>query len=214
MFRSIKIFQILLCFFTSPLVTSLSFAGPFTSLSKASGDLFNKKIVKISETGVIDLKDIEMTPEIFEKMLNELESFSDDKKNKITEFILGSSYTTIPKSKEFKDGAGSRFLGLLAKFPNLLNLELAGLHLDKEGEALLNALETLKQLQRADFSKNNLDFAISQKIAEVLIKLPDFKEFILKENKLNNGEKEALKDQFEVWKPSKTGTTFKPLLDI
>ncbi|MGL4825223.1 MAG: hypothetical protein ACRC4G_03410 [Alphaproteobacteria bacterium] len=211
----IKIFQISLYFLSPMLVISPSSAAGFVeSFSKASGSFFNKKIVKISEKGVIDLKDTEMTPDVLEKILKEVESLSDDEKKTIKTFILNSSYTTAPRLKEFEKGAVSKLLALLPKFPNLVNLELAGLQLDKEKEALLDALEKLKHLQSADLGKNNFDYETAQKIVNTLLPLSDFKTLILKENNLNDQEKEALKDQFEIWKPSPTGATWSPSLDI
>ncbi|MGL5784218.1 MAG: hypothetical protein ACRCYZ_01895 [Alphaproteobacteria bacterium] len=210
--RYLKIFQVSLYLMASTLLSSQSSAG-LGSLSKASGSFFNKRIVKLSEKGVIDLKDIEMTSDMFEKMLNELASLSDDEKKAVKEFVLNSSYTTVPKLKELKEGAVSKLLALLPEFPNLINLELAGLQLDKERRGL-DALKTLKRLQSADLGRNNFDYATAQEIVNTLLPLPEFKMLILKESNLNDQEKEKLKDQFEIWKPSPTGTTWNPLLDI
>ncbi|MGL5719283.1 MAG: hypothetical protein ACRCYP_00595 [Alphaproteobacteria bacterium] len=213
--RYLKIFQISLYLLSPILVSSPSSAAGFVeSLSKASGAFFNKKIVKISEKGVIDLKNTEMTPDVLEKILKELEALPDDEKRNVKAFILNSSYTTAPKLKEFEKDVVSKLLALLPKLPNLVNLELAGLQLDKEKEALLNALEKLKHLQSADLGKNNFDYETAQDIVNTLLPLPDFKKLILKENNLNDQEKEKLKDQFEIWKPSPTGATWSPSLDI
>jgi hypothetical protein len=207
-------FSFLLYLLAGGISITSGFAASGGSFSKAIGALFNKKRVEVSETGVIDLKEVEITPEVFEKIMGELESLSKEEKARVKALLLSSSYGTASTSKALGEGAALKLAGILPSFPNLVNLELAGFRLEKEALMLLSAFPKLGELQRADLGGNNLDSATAQTIVELLLVLPHFKELVLKGNNLNEEEKESLKDKFEIWKPSKVGSTWHPILDI